>query len=55
MCGERCLAMSPVIFHVYSTFTDLLDGLRGEAVKYGCNIRTVEKALFKKNLDESKG
>ena len=35
-------------------YTDLLDGFRGEAVKYGCNIRTVEKALFKKNLDESK-
>jgi hypothetical protein len=34
-------------------YTYLLDGLRGEAVKHSCNIRTVEKALFKKNLDES--
>jgi hypothetical protein len=42
-----------VLFTSIRHYTDLLDGLRGEAVKYGCSVRTLEKALFKKNLDES--
>ena len=42
------------LFTSISHYITLLDGLRNEATKYGYNIRTVEKALFKKNLDESK-
>jgi hypothetical protein len=42
------------LFTNFDNLTRFLGRLRDEAKQTGCNVRTVEKAYFKKNLDEAK-